>query len=198
MARKGLTKALVLEAAGDLVDREGVESLTLTRLSEILGIRPPSLFNHFGGLAELFAALAVRATADLADELEAACTAAVTGEGIRALLVAYRAYVLRHPGRYAVFVRMPRSEVAAYGEFERAEGRILDLGFSLLEPYGLDREGKVHALRGIRSLAHGFAELEAMGGFGLDVSCDDSFAALAGLLSAGLEARKRSPRGAGL
>ncbi len=191
MPRKGLSKAAILEAAGKLVDRDGAESLTLTRLAEVLGIRPPSLFNHFGSLAELRTAMALRTTADLADALEAACAAAAAGEGIRALLVAYRAYVALHPGRYGVFVRMGRATAFADPDFVREEGRILELGFKLLDPYGLDRPGKVHALRGIRSLAHGFAELEGMGGFGLDVDCDESFAVLAETLVAGLEARKR-------
>ena len=77
-------------------------------------------------------------------------------------------------------------------DFVREEGRILDLGFSLLEPYGLDWTGKIHALRGIRSLAHGFADIEASGGFGLDVSCEESFSALSELLIAGLKSRGRN------
>ncbi len=200
MPRKGLSKAAILEAAGDLADREGAEGLTLTRLAEVLGIRPPSLFNHFASLAELRAALALAVTADLADGLEAACAAAAAspGEGLRALLVAYRAYVGRYPGRYAVLMRMNRAAAFADPDFVREEGRILDLGFTLLEPYGLDRAGKVHALRGIRSLAHGFAELEGLGCFGLDVDRDESFAVLAEILIAGLEARKRDrPEGSG-
>jgi AcrR family transcriptional regulator len=193
VAKKGITKELALEAAGSLIDREGLGSLTLTRLSEELGIRPPSLFNHFGSLADLMKALALRSIAELADEIEAACAGVLPGDGVRALLSAYRSYVKSHPGRYAASLRVSRSEAFADPDFVREEGRILNLGFSLLESYGLDRVGQIHALRGMRSLVHGFADIETSRGFGLDVSCDESFAALSELFVAGLESRAFNP-----
>ena len=40
-------------------------------------------------------------------------------------------------------------------------------------------EETVHAARGLRSIAHGFATLEQAGGFGMDVDPDESFRKLA-------------------
>ena len=45
----------------------------------------------------------------------------------------------------------------------------------MLEAFNLHGEDALHAARGLRSLAHGFATLEAAGGFGLPLDCDESF-----------------------
>lgn len=60
----------------------------------------------------------------------------------------------------------------------------------MLELYGLDEAAAIHAVRGLRSIVHGFATLELAGGFGLPLDCDESFlrllrAYVAGLHSAG-------------
>jgi hypothetical protein len=44
-----------------------------------------------------------------------------------------------------------------------------------LESFALQGEDALHATRGLRSLVHGFATLEAAGGFGLPLDCDESF-----------------------
>jgi AcrR family transcriptional regulator len=50
VARRGLDRAQVIEAAATLADRDGLESVTLGRLAGELGVRPPSLYNHVDGL----------------------------------------------------------------------------------------------------------------------------------------------------
>lgn len=45
----------------------------------------------------------------------------------------------------------------------------------MLAAFELGETGALHALRGLRSLIHGFASLGAAGGFGLPVDCDESF-----------------------
>ena len=44
--RAGLDKAMVVQAAADLANAEGVDALSLGRLAERLGVRTPSLYNH--------------------------------------------------------------------------------------------------------------------------------------------------------
>jgi len=37
------------------------------------------------------------------------------------------------------------------------------------------KEAAIHAVRGLRSIAHGFATLELAGGFGMPLDCEESF-----------------------
>jgi hypothetical protein len=59
----------------------------------------------------------------------------------------------------------------------------------VLEPYRLGEDAAIHAVRGLRSIVHGFATLELAGGFGLALDRDESFLLLLRAYVAGLRAR---------
>jgi len=57
MPRAGLTAEAVVAAAGALADERGLDGVTLSELAGRLGVRPPSLYAHVGGLEDPAAAL---------------------------------------------------------------------------------------------------------------------------------------------
>ncbi|MBE5845853.1 MAG: TetR family transcriptional regulator [Butyrivibrio sp.] len=46
MPRTGLSKEEIVEKAAELANEKGLSYLSVTTLSEYLGIRKPSLYNH--------------------------------------------------------------------------------------------------------------------------------------------------------
>ncbi|MFD9726700.1 TetR/AcrR family transcriptional regulator [Streptomyces sp. NPDC059072] len=62
-----LSRALIVEAAGALVDAEGLEAVSTRRLAAALGVSGPSLYNHFRTKDEILEAVAdaVSARVDL-------------------------------------------------------------------------------------------------------------------------------------
>ena len=52
---------------------------------------------------------------------------------------------------------------------------------------GLRGEEGLHAVRGLRSVVHGFASLEVAGGFGLPLNLDESFRRLVEMFIHGLQ-----------
>jgi len=54
--------------------------------------------------------------------------------------------------------------------------------------YRLDPDQEIHALRMLRSMLHGFATLEAAGGFQIDAPVDDSFTWMINFIDHGLQA----------
>jgi hypothetical protein len=64
----------------------------------------------------------------------------------------------------------------------------------VLASYGLRGEEALHATRGFRSVVHGFATLEAAGGFGIPPDLDESFDRLLRTSSQGCKAGKASRR----
>ncbi|MFD3540303.1 TetR/AcrR family transcriptional regulator [Streptomyces sp. NPDC058662] len=62
-----LSRSLIVEAAGALVDAEGLEALSTRRLAAALGVSGPSLYNHFRTKDEILEAVAdaVSARVDL-------------------------------------------------------------------------------------------------------------------------------------
>ena len=99
--RAGLSRDAVVDLAVDLVDAEGLGSLTLAAVAGRAGVAVPSLYKHVGSLAELRAAVALVAVRELT-RLSAAATVGRSGDdALRALGHAIRGFAHQHPGLYA-------------------------------------------------------------------------------------------------
>jgi AcrR family transcriptional regulator len=189
MARKRtLDTAAVVCAAAEIADAEGLDLLTLARVAERLDVRVPSLYNHVDGLPGLRRALALAGVRATSDAVRRATVGVSGNAAVEALARAYRAFAHAHPGQYAASVRAPDPDDALLRE---ASVELLDVVLAVLAPYGLDPVAATHAVRGFRSIVHGFVSLEAAGGFGMPLDVDESFDRLVRMLIAGLE------RGAG-
>jgi len=190
MPRAGLSKAAVVEAAGALADEGGLEGLSLADLAEHLGIRKPSLYNHVAGIGDLRRELALAGLRELGRSLSRTAAGRAGEEGIFALAEAYRTFVKQRPGLYEATVRSYRLSDPGDPEFEAAEEEALEPVLAVLASCGVrDREEAIHAARGLRSVAHGFATLEEAGGFGISLDPDESFRRLVSAYAAGLRSR---------
>lgn len=192
--RAGLDDRVILRAAAEIADREGLEQLSLARLAERLDVRPPSLYNHVAGLDDVRRGLALEGARELAGRLARAAVGKPGAEGVRAIGAAYRAYAREHPGLYAALQRAPAPDDTA---LIAAASDIMAILRAALAPWGLDETELVHAIRTFRSLAHGFVSLEAAGGFGMPVDLEESYdyaltLFIAGLIGAGDGASSQS------
>jgi AcrR family transcriptional regulator len=182
--RAGLDQETVVEAAAKLVDEEGIDQLSLGCLAERLGIRTPSLYNHVAGLPGLKHDLALYCLRDLLDHITRATIGKSRSEAIIALADEYRAYARQTPGRYTLTQQAPDP---ADLESQALAKQAVDVVRAILSPYKLSDEDAIHAIRGLRSIVHGFVSLEVTGGFGLPVDLDASFHWLINVFIAGLE-----------
>ncbi|MBX3010727.1 MAG: WHG domain-containing protein [Caldilineaceae bacterium] len=179
MARKPrLDKQAVVQAAADLLNREGSEALSLSRLAEQLGIQTPSLYNHVDGLAGLHRELALLNVQQMGDYFVNAALGKAGVEAILALAQAYRGYIKEFPGLYLASLRSSGTQSPIDPALQQAEARVLQITLTVVASLGLHGEEALHVVRGWRSLVHGFATLEVAGGFGLPLDCDESFARL--------------------
>ena len=181
--RAGLDQETVVEAAAKLVDEEGIEQLSLGRLAERLGIRTPSLYNHVAGLPGLKHDLALYCLRDVLNHLLHATIGKSRAEAIFAFANAYRAYARKTPGRYALTLQAPDLRDR---ELQAVAQQIIKVALVILEPYKLSEEEAIHAIRGLRSIVHGFISLEGAGGFAMPVDLDASFHWLINVFIAGL------------
>ncbi|MFD1812140.1 TetR/AcrR family transcriptional regulator [Rhodococcus gannanensis] len=59
MGRKpAITRKAVVTAAVEIIDRDGMEGFSLERVASALGVRAPSLYNHFADRTEILAEVA--------------------------------------------------------------------------------------------------------------------------------------------
>ena len=183
--RTPLDREAVVRAAADLADEQGLEAVTLGAVATRLGIRPPSLYNHVAGLSGLRDSLALLATRQLGTCLARVAVGKAADDAVLALGRAYRAYAHEHPGLVAAMMRAPRPDDTVWLDASRS---VVDTVLAVLDAYDLGEEEALHAVRGLRSLVHGFAVLERAGGFGLPLDLDVSFEYLLRLFTHGLRA----------
>jgi AcrR family transcriptional regulator len=188
MPRVGLDRAAVVDAAARIADAEGLEAVTLTRVAVALGVRAPSLYAHVDGLEDLRRRLGARGARQLADVLSRAAAGRAGTDALQAVAAAYRAYARAHPGSYAAAQRA--HQLSKSEEAVDAAGAAVDVVLAVLRGYDVEADDAVHATRVIRAALHGFVLLEAVGGFAIDLSVDESFRRLVAILDAGLRAAR--------
>lgn len=184
MPRSGLTPTAVTEAGATLVDEIGFAWLSMGQVAERLGVKTPSLYKHVANQADLAHRIGVVAAVELADAIRDATQGRAGRDALVAGAQAMRTFVKEHPGRYAA------------GNAARTTGpddplvpaveRLFASWSAMLRGYRLDPGQEIHALRMVRSILHGFATLEADGGFQVGVPVDDSFAWVIDILDHGL------------
>lgn len=176
----------LLETAREIANREGWDHLTLNRLADELDIKPPSLYNHVQGVEGLRNALAVHAQTLIARELETAAIGKAGPDALRAIGYAYRDFALNNPGLLHAMATAPdRSD-----ELQRlTDDRTIEIGLAVMKGFGIEGQEAIHALRTLRSLAHGYAVLELDAGFGRPEQVTRSFDWALDVLVAGIIAK---------
>jgi len=197
MARKpgpGLDTEQVVRAAGALVDEEGWEQLSLTRLAERLSIRTPSLYNHVASLEQLRRDLGLLAAREMLARMTQATQGKSRADALYGIANAYRAYAQEHPGQYAATLRAPDPEDV---EFQAVARETIGLMVGVLKPFSIVGDQALHVVRALRSMAHGFVSLELLGGFGLPLDLDWSYQTMLQVFLEGLTGqsiRSSTPR----
>jgi AcrR family transcriptional regulator len=189
--RSNLTKELVVQAAADLLNTEGLDALSLNRLAEKLDIRTPSLYNHVDGSPGLMRELSILNARNLADRLSDAAIGQSGPELVVSVMQAYRSYIKEFTGLYLSTLRVSGMQERVDPELEKEEARSLKVAMSVMASFGLQGEDAIHAIRAFRSLVHGFATLEVYGGFGMPLDLNESFARLVDLFVAGLKKQEQ-------
>ncbi|MQA33127.1 TetR family transcriptional regulator [Modestobacter roseus] len=184
----------MVAAGADLADEIGFSDLTMGRLAERVGVRTPSLYKHVTSQEDLNRRIAALALDEAAEAIGAAIQGLAGRDALRAAARALRDFILAHPGRYAATIGMeptsPDDPIAL------AAARLLAPFTAALRGYDVAPADTTHALRALRSIFHGFATIEAAGGFQWSTGTDESFEWLIDLVDLGLRARpaERTPR----
>lgn len=186
MPRAGLTPQRVTDAAVRLVDEEGAQALSLTRLAGELGVAPPSLYKHVGGMEDLMGRVAAQGVEMLTKALSASVMGRSDSQALLALGQAYRRFAHGHPGLY------PLTQYRTDGQaLTGSAQRTVEVVIAALEGYRIPDERIIDAVRMTRAALHGFVDIEIGGGFARPEPVEESFTVLLEMLDAGLRRLSR-------
>jgi AcrR family transcriptional regulator len=144
--RTQLTRQRVLAAAIDLADRDGIESISMRRLAQELGVEAMSLYTHVRNKNDLLDGMADAVIGEIPLSLDGADWRA----SLRQTVLAARTVVLRHTWAPRTVETRTAPGPAALGYVNAVIGILREGGFSIAQAH--------HALHILGSRVLGFAQ----------------------------------------
>ncbi len=162
MPRMGLDHEAVVQAAVQLIEREGLEHFSMAKLAQSLNIRTASLYNHVENMAALFTDIGLESVARMVGAEQQAIAGKKGDDALFAIAQAYRSFALEHRELYHVVMGLQKHQNKV---LELAAGQITEPILQVLAGYCLDQVQQIHWQRVLRAMMHGFVSHEEAGGF---------------------------------
>lgn len=130
--RPGLNRDRVVDTALAIVDRDGLDGLTMRRLASELGVEAMSLYHWFPNKAAILDALVEAAIRETATRVDATPQAGWRAN-LRALAMGYRLVLLAHPNTVPCMGGRPGKSVETMRFIERMLDVLRTDGFSPIQ-----------------------------------------------------------------
>jgi AcrR family transcriptional regulator len=161
----------IVAAGLAIVEADGVEGLTMQKVSAAVGVQAPSLYKRVAGRGALLRLIAETVLEDLAESLGSVATGLDPKADLRALALAFRAFARSQPGAYRLlFAPLPEDSVPDQEMFVAASLPVLRTTEALVGP-----ERALDAARLVTAWAHGFLTMELAGAFRMSGDLDEAF-----------------------
>lgn len=173
MPKKGLSRALIIDTALQLVDGGGPLACSMRELAEVLEVKAASLYNHISGMDDLMSQVGLRAV-----EMRTAAQLEAIGDkarfdGLSALADSYHAFAMAHPHLDRVIMGLQRDLSPVLPQAGELTMRPI---LQVLNSYDLSDDDKIHWQRVLRAAMHGFCFHQHIGAFShSDLPVRDSY-----------------------
>jgi AcrR family transcriptional regulator/SAM-dependent methyltransferase len=188
--REKLTLSKIIEAALKVcqTDERGYDGMTLSAVAGVLNIKSPSLYNHVNGLDALKQEMGLYGLERFSEAISAAAFGQSGREAVLSVGKAYVEFALKQPILYRAMTLVPDPYEPKYAEkTEKLVERLTRLMQAFVES---ERE-RIHAVRGLRSLLHGFVSIQGDSGFRIHLDVSESLKFALSVYIDGLEVRKK-------
>src|SRR3954453_21234715 len=153
LARPPLSRDAIFRAGLELVDREGIDALTMRRLARALGVAPMSIYTHVPNKDDLVFGVVAEATT----KMVLPPPETPPWDAMRAVIREFRRVAHLHPNLVPLITRQPPTGVDSL--------RILESALDAFRRAGLSPAATARAYRMSSSFAIGFVSLESGGYF---------------------------------
>jgi AcrR family transcriptional regulator len=161
----------IIAAGRAILDADGLNGLTMSRVAAAVGVRAPSLYKRVKDRGDLVRLIVNDIAAELTQTLEAAATSGDARSDLREIAVAFRAWALAHPEAFhLLFDRLPEGARVDPEVNARSAAALLRTAAELAGP-----EHALEAARTVVAWANGFLNMELAGAFRLGGDVDRAF-----------------------
>ena len=169
----------VVSAGRTLLERDGLEALTMLAVADVVGVRAPSLYKRVAGRDALVGLIVEAAALELADEIDAVLEGDDPVQDLRSLAAAFRDFAHRNPATYPLLFDPRQASTSAV---------VRDRSVTAVRRVAARLAGAEHELPAARMIvawANGFVTMELAGAFQLGGDVDEAWEyGLAGLVRA--------------
>ena len=95
-----VSKQIVIQTASELVDKNGLNNISLKTVADKLNIKTPSLYNHISSLDELLREVAHNGMRTMNEKMFKVAVGKTGIEAIKQVSIEYLNYMIEHPGIY--------------------------------------------------------------------------------------------------
>ncbi|NLE78535.1 MAG: TetR/AcrR family transcriptional regulator [Rhodococcus sp.] len=169
-----LSRAKIVDAAIAIIDDDGPEQLSMTKLSARVGVAAASLYNHVKNLDDVRGAVQVHTMEELGHDLRVAAMGRSGLDGMHALTDAHRRFAAAHPRRYRELTAAPANRDAFV--LAALDGNVALT--AMLRSCGLEHDDALPAAVAIFAALHGFAMLETTDFLGGEMDADSIYTAV--------------------
>lgn len=167
-----ITLEAILDLTREMIEAEGVDQLSLNKLSKALGVKTPSLYRYIKNRNDLLQLVIEDVLAGLYEAMQPALqTDGSAHDRLLAIAQAYRAYAHANPIAYGLAFTNTIPELRP--DPERQVQLILVYQGLIAQITG--EENSLTALRGFLALLHGFVMLEIAGQLRRGGDLDEAF-----------------------
>jgi AcrR family transcriptional regulator len=181
------SREAIVEAARALLEESGLDAVVMTAVAERVGVRGPSLYKHVADRSALIRAVGDLVTADLRATLDRSMSTGDPAADLRALALAYRAFVQANPNGYGLLFAHLEPDL------QPDPVAVADLGRPIVATVarlnGGEGRDELESGRTLVAWAHGFVSMELAGGFRLGGDLDAAYAMGIDLILAGISER---------
>lgn len=157
-----INKTKVIEVTSDLVDKYGLNNVSLKIIAEELGIRTPSLYNHIESWDQLMREVAHNGMRAMNSQMIQVAIGKTGVQAINAVSSAYFSYMIEHPGIYETIQWATwhgNNETAAiFNEYKNLLSQLIDT-------LPLNQEKNNEILDLLIGVLHGFTTMQLRNAF---------------------------------
>ena len=161
----------IVAAARGILEAHGLAALTMQRVADVVGVRPPSLYKRVSSRDELVRLVMEDVASELAARIGGAAGTGDPRRDLRSVAVAFREFGRANPGAYAaIFSRLPEASRPDLATLAPANDAMMAAVAALGRP-----EHALESARLVVAWAHGFVSMELAGAFRLGGDVDAAF-----------------------
>lgn len=172
MARNSISDELIIETSARLLNKVGLDNLSLKMIAEELDIKSPSLYNHISSLDDIKEKLMIYGWKELGEKAIDSAVGVSGYDALRKMCYAFYDYTTSNKG---VFQAMLWYNKFKSDEMANATIKIFGILHKILEPLNISSNNVEHIIRTLRSFLEGFSLLVNNNSFGNPISIKESF-----------------------